>query len=58
MHYVYDLNEGEIASAILRAIESKQALRDVIAAAASQYSFEADFEKLWLLLDERLAERR
>jgi glycosyltransferase involved in cell wall biosynthesis len=58
MHYVSALNESEIATAITRAIESKSTFSEVIAQAASQYSFEADFEKLKLLLEERLAERR
>ena len=58
MHYVKQMDEQSIAAAITTAIGSKPSLSDVIAEAASQYSFEADFDKLKLLLEERLAERR
>lgn len=58
MHYVTELTVNRIAQAISQAIESKTELKQVIAQAGSQFSFESDFEKLKLLLEERLAERR
>ncbi len=58
MHYVKQMDGELIASTITQAIESKTSLGDAIAQAASQYSFESDFDKLKVLLEERLAERR
>jgi glycosyltransferase involved in cell wall biosynthesis len=58
MHYVQELSPGNVAGTISKAIESKHPLEEVIAQAAKQYSFEADFDKLRSLLEERLAERR
>jgi glycosyltransferase involved in cell wall biosynthesis len=57
MSYINQVEPGSIASAILSVIESKHELSNAIVDAAQQFSFEGDYEKLKLLLEERLAER-
>lgn len=58
MEYVKEPTPERIAEAIENSLTKKQHLKDVIVEAAHQFSFENDFEKLRLLIEERLAERR
>ncbi|HET6511422.1 MAG TPA: glycosyltransferase family 4 protein [Candidatus Kapabacteria bacterium] len=58
IRYVQPIDERAIANAITAFLGKKQELSAIIEQAASQYSFESDFESLRVLLDERLAERR
>lgn len=58
MEYVAEPAPEKIARAIKNSLSKKQQLNEVIVEAAQHYSFENDYEKLRLLIEERLAERR